>query len=300
MKIIDTFIFYNELTLLEYRLNLLNDVVDYFVIVEATRTHKGEEKPLFFSFNKNKFEKFASKIIHVIVDDLVSDIYIDKNIINLNKVDNIYWKNEYHQRNCISNGILKLSLKPNDYIIISDCDEIPDPNTLKIIKFENHIFDYVNLNQSLYYYNLNCKQYYKDKEKNDSTSIWSLSKIVSYECYVKYNCSPNLFRKTYLNYNFIMRGGWHLSYFGNASFIKNKINQFTHQELNTEQNNNINHIEQSIKNHKSFFKGETEDTCIIYTPINENNYLPPMYDIYLTDFYDKCSSSSIISGESLP
>ena len=36
MKIIDCFIFYNELDLLNYRLNVLNNVVDYFIIVEAT------------------------------------------------------------------------------------------------------------------------------------------------------------------------------------------------------------------------------------------------------------------------
>ena len=46
IKIIDCFIFYNELDLLEYRLNILNDVVDYFVIVESTHTFVGKEKVL--------------------------------------------------------------------------------------------------------------------------------------------------------------------------------------------------------------------------------------------------------------
>ena len=35
MKIIDSFIFYNELDLLEYRLSILNDLVDYFILVES-------------------------------------------------------------------------------------------------------------------------------------------------------------------------------------------------------------------------------------------------------------------------
>ena len=48
MKIIDCFSFYNELDLLTYRLNLLNDYVDYFVIVEARQTHAGKDKILFF------------------------------------------------------------------------------------------------------------------------------------------------------------------------------------------------------------------------------------------------------------
>ena len=43
-KIIDCFIFYNELDLLNYRLNLLDEYVDYFVLVEATHTFVGNEK----------------------------------------------------------------------------------------------------------------------------------------------------------------------------------------------------------------------------------------------------------------
>jgi beta-1,4-mannosyl-glycoprotein beta-1,4-N-acetylglucosaminyltransferase len=283
MKIIDTFIFYNELTLLKYRLNLLNDIVDYFVIVEATKTHKGEEKPLFYSFNKNFFIEFASKIIHVVVTDLVS---IDNNNIDVLSNNNQYWKNEIYQRNCINNGISKLKLEKNDYIIISDCDEIPDPNTLKIIKYQNIIFDHVILNQSLYYYNLNCKHY----SNNSNNSVWSLSKIISYECYKNdYNCLPNNCRKINLNDNYIIKGGWHLSYFGNSKFIQNKVKQFAHQELNNNDNTNLDHIEQSIKQHKQFFDDNQNDssnkTYILYTPISENDYLPPLYNIYLTDFY---------------
>lgn len=47
MKIIDCFIFYNELDLLTYRFNLLNDIVDYFIIVESTHTFVGKEKNCF-------------------------------------------------------------------------------------------------------------------------------------------------------------------------------------------------------------------------------------------------------------
>ena len=49
MKIVDCFTFYNELELLNYRLNILDDVVDYFVIVEATHTFIGNEKKLYFN-----------------------------------------------------------------------------------------------------------------------------------------------------------------------------------------------------------------------------------------------------------
>ena len=41
MKIIDSFIFYNELDLLEYRLSILNEYVDYFILVESSYTFTG-------------------------------------------------------------------------------------------------------------------------------------------------------------------------------------------------------------------------------------------------------------------
>ena len=40
------FSFFNELDLLELRLHELNKVVDYFVLVEATLTHSGWNKPI--------------------------------------------------------------------------------------------------------------------------------------------------------------------------------------------------------------------------------------------------------------
>ena len=70
MKIYDCFTFYNELDLLEIRLNELDSVVDYFVIVEATKTQTGLDKPLFFDLNKKRYTKFKHKIIHVKVHNM--------------------------------------------------------------------------------------------------------------------------------------------------------------------------------------------------------------------------------------
>ena len=86
--IYDCFTFFNEFDLLEIRLNELDSVVDKFVLVEATKTFSGKDKPLYFNENKNKFNKFLNKIIHVIVDEYP----------NLNGD----WVIENHQRNEIS------------------------------------------------------------------------------------------------------------------------------------------------------------------------------------------------------
>lgn len=69
MKVIDCFIFYNELDMLKFRLNELNDIVDYFVIVECTKTFANADKELYFENNKEQFSKYLDKIIHIIVKE---------------------------------------------------------------------------------------------------------------------------------------------------------------------------------------------------------------------------------------
>ena len=68
----DCFTYFNEDRLLELRFETLSDVVDVFVVVEATRTHTGIPKPLLF--DRDRFPKFADRIRHVVVDDLSPDV----------------------------------------------------------------------------------------------------------------------------------------------------------------------------------------------------------------------------------
>ena len=89
--------------MLTYRLNILNEIVDYFIIVEATHTHTGKEKQLFYQENKHLFEKFQHKIIHIVVDDF------PYKYPNINIEDGHQWVNERFQRDCISRGLNKLS-----------------------------------------------------------------------------------------------------------------------------------------------------------------------------------------------
>jgi hypothetical protein len=64
-KIIDCFIFYNELNMLEFRFQeLYNDVN---VLVKSTITSK--DKILYYNENIDLFSKYKDKIIHIIVDD---------------------------------------------------------------------------------------------------------------------------------------------------------------------------------------------------------------------------------------
>ena len=113
MKIYDCFTFFNELDLLEVRLNELNDHVDHFVLVEAEESFTGNPKPLHFEENKERFEKFLDKIIHIKVE---------------RKPGLGDWPRQHFQRNCIARGLVNAD--PEDVVIISDLDEIPRGSSL--------------------------------------------------------------------------------------------------------------------------------------------------------------------------
>jgi beta-1,4-mannosyl-glycoprotein beta-1,4-N-acetylglucosaminyltransferase len=266
MKIIDCFIFYNELDLLKYRLNTLYDYIDYFIIVESIYTHSGKEKILFYETNKEMFEEFKTKIIHIILDDFPFKFP------NIDYSKNEQWVNEHFQRNEIKKGIEKLNLNNEDIIILSDLDEIPDYNILFHIKNYNFKLDDIySLEQDFYYYNLNSKKIQK----------WYFSKILSYDKYKKLNISFSNIRYI-MDCKFIKKGGWHLSYFGDKYTIQNKIKEFVHQEFNNEKYIDVNIIEEKIKNQKDLFNRDNED--IENIPVIKNDYLPHNYEKYLMNY----------------
>ena len=269
-KIIDCFIFYNELDLLNYRLSLLDNVVDYFVLVESRHTHSGNKTKLYYNENKHLFEKYNTKIIHIIVDDFK---YIN-NIENKNsKITGLIWGNEIYHRNCIKKGLEEIShmISEDDYIIITDLDEIPNPNILYQFKQQKYNNSVYSLEMDLYYYNLNHKS--KDQ--------WYSGKIIRYSWLLSQNFSCNEVR--FLECEIIKNSGWHLSYFGDIDFVKNKLKSFAHQEFNTK--DVFENLEKNINN-KSDLLGR-KDVEIVFIETCKNKHLPPNYKLLLKNFYKK-------------
>ena len=273
MKIVDSFIFYNELDILNYRLSILDDYVDYFVLVESRYTFAGDLKPLYYLENKDKFEKFNSKVIHIVVD-----LPFKKPNINYNL--NQQWENESHQRNCIEYGINMISnkLDNDDIILTSDVDEIPNPNVLINAKSNNLIFNNNCLNRlalDMYYYNL----YYRLGEGSN----WHGIKLMTFFAYKNINLTFQQMRvwEHTNNVPIIEKGGWHLSYFGNIDFIINKIGSYSHQEYNNSEYTDKNVLENKLKNGINLLN----NSQLVYIPIEENKNLPYKYDVYLTNFY---------------
>ena len=149
--IIDCFLLFQELDLLEIRLNYLNEFVDKFLIVEACQSFTGQRKDFIFEKNKDRFSKFINKIYyHKICDfhsspsNLFEFLSKSKNkdkqfIYKLLKKHNHYdkklfwWVLESYQRECIHLALKKIC-KISDQIILSDIDEIPSRNFFKSYK----------------------------------------------------------------------------------------------------------------------------------------------------------------------
>jgi beta-1,4-mannosyl-glycoprotein beta-1,4-N-acetylglucosaminyltransferase len=64
IKVLDAVLMSNELDLLEIRLNELDSVVDYFLIVESNATFTGLPKETYFGKNRTRFAKFEHKIVY--------------------------------------------------------------------------------------------------------------------------------------------------------------------------------------------------------------------------------------------
>lgn len=268
MKIIDCFIFYNEKEMLNYRIKMLNKYVDYFVIVEATHTHSGKEKPLtslempeIFGDNSD----FKNKIIHIIIDDFP---FIFPTI---DYSKNEQWKNENYQRNCIEKGLNKITdLQNEDIIIITDLDEIPNP--LILLKIKDCLIKVTAniLEMDMYYYNLNTK--HKD--------IWVQAKIITFGSFKELKVGINDIRP--LTLPSIPNGGWHLSYFGDKYYIKNKIENFTHQEFNHPYFTSLENIEKRMNEFGDVY--DRNYVPIEKIAIKDNKNLPFQYEKYLQNF----------------
>lgn len=203
--IIDCFPFFNELDLLEIRLNSLAPYVDRFVLCEMTVTHSGNPKPLYFKENWELFSGFP--ITHLVATRPAMDVQID-----MGKQSGDAWRLEHYQREFLFNGIKDAD--PEDIILLSDLDEIPN--------LENYRGEEGAFKQKLYYYYLNVftntrlwKGTIATKRKNITTLSW----IRNHR-----NQIPTV----------VYDGGWHFSTLGTPEQIKYKIESFAHTELNTE------------------------------------------------------------------
>ena len=241
MAIYDCFQYFNEDHMVELRMNILNDYVDFFVISESTKTHQGDKKKL--NFEVNNFKKFKHKIIYTVAEFNVNNDFLN------HKGGESYI--EQHQRNNILNGLTQADA--NDLIILSDSDEIPDMKKINQIKPSTK---FTAFSQKMFMYKLNLQ--------NLNESDWIGSKV----CLKRHLSKPQKLRDLkFKNYPFwridkrnlqIISGGWHFSFLQNPEDIAKKIKSYSHGEYNTKDNVNIDGISQKINSMTDIFnRGNT-------------------------------------------
>ena len=263
MAVYDCFQFFNEEHILDLRFNILNEFVDFFVFVESTTDHQGKPKKL--NFDSKKFKKFNDKIIYIVVDD-TNDTIKKPHFGGESLV-------EQYQRNSLMKGLNKCS--DNDLIILSDVDEIPDPNKLNSFDKKNK---YAVFSQKMFNYKINLL--------NETESDWHGSKI----CLKKDLKSPqwlrNLKFKKYpfwridklRNLQIIENGGWHFAYLQNPEKILNKIKSFSHGEFSKGDFTDLEKIKKKINLGKDIF-----DRNISYRKVKIDSSFPK----YIIDNIEK-------------
>ena len=253
-KIFDCFMFNNEDLLLDIRLNILDSYVDYFVIVESRFMHSGREKRNFF--NIKSYKKFEKKIIYVFLEEIPNFI---KNSFSF-QVDkplspSVSWRYENYQRDQIIKGIANAS--PEDVILISDVDEIPNLSNLDLKKINYKILSF---KQKFFYYKFNYlsleyPSWFGTKlcrKKNLKSPQW-LRSLKTSKKYPFFRLDKIFFSKTYEHScKIIEDGGWHFSWIGNSKAIVDKIESTAHTELDNKKIKDTDKIEKYISNKRSF------------------------------------------------
>ena len=238
-KIVDAFYFYNELDLLEIRLNILDPYVDLFILSEARYTFSGLEKPLYFQENKERYSKFLHKIVYNEVEEGDEQLWAKAVLSpNVGRGEH-WWVREFYQKESIEKPIKKLH--PSDIIFLSDLDEIWNPQVLNGL----HLLEkYPALRpiQKAYHYYLN-------NASNQDIGGWTGTRVGTVETLLKKG--PNHFRtERETKSHLLENGGWHFSNLGDTSFIQKKMQSYGHQEHNN--STVLDRVGDCIKNNVDF------------------------------------------------
>jgi beta-1,4-mannosyl-glycoprotein beta-1,4-N-acetylglucosaminyltransferase len=260
MKIYDCFIFNHEVEMLELRLNILNDYVDYFIITEGDITFSGNPKESFYLKNKEKFAKWENKIIH--------------NYVNVPKDFTIPWDREIWSRNSPLNMDI---FDDDDVILSSDIDEIPNPEILEEVSSWIKDDSHFTFKQTRYVYYLNNVEC----QNGNIMDHWFGTRAATYN-YMKTTSVDDIREHTEFEDKItgylITNGGWHFSYCGGEDMIRKKIESFCDlQYQNSEVYDNIkNNMDKNVdlfnRNSFTYKKVDLDDSFPEFIIENKEKY----------------------------
>ena len=252
-KVYDLFLAGTELDMLEIRLNELDAVVDYFVIVESTSTFTNKPKPLYLRENFSRFAKFADKIIYRV---------IDFSTLSADGVDT--WTREHYQRNALFTQVFPGLLGPlapqfGDVLLVSDLDEIPKPSAVRTLR--NCEFPArTTLWSNFYYYSFQWHHKGGDLPKPQATFFQGLEATIL----------PEDLRSGEMGLQ-MPNASWHCSScFSTVGEMVKKIESFSHTEYDNPDYKDPEKVVQRVRLGKDLFDREGEG----YERIERNYDLP--------------------------
>jgi hypothetical protein len=247
IRVYDAFTFFNELDLLEIRLNILDPYVDYFVLLEAAKTYSGDPKPLYYAENKERFAKWNKKILHYVVDDVPSNVDdlrkvlyrrtsevdpLDRQIaIDALLTDNtgngeMEWFREFYIKEHLKKALAQARLNDDDICYISDLDEIWNPDLVIDYSKKDEVFKLIQKGYT----------YYLNNRNDERWTGWSGTIVTAYRN-IRYQCLNHLrtYGKMKDRYSFLRNGGWHFTFQGGYAGAKRKIEESNHFWYNPEE-----------------------------------------------------------------
>jgi beta-1,4-mannosyl-glycoprotein beta-1,4-N-acetylglucosaminyltransferase len=254
--------YFDEEVVADVRLNTLNEFVDYFVIVESKFTHKGDPREL--KFNHKKFEKFKKKIIYLVYEEKPSEIIKIFNEDSKQEKDGKYILNaaqrENGQRNYIKEGLK--NAEENDFILISDVDEIPNLSELNFKKIKKKI---ILFKQNMFYYKFNLRlpnliwTGTKGCKKKDLINPQWLRNIKDRK-YFFFRLDTFFSNTKYTSIQVIIDGGWHFSNIKTPKEIEHKLRSYLHHREFDEKPLSVEEIDKIIKNKQAIYDLKVDKT----------------------------------------
>ena len=233
MKIIDSTTYFEEDLMMDLRFNILDPYVDEFIVSEARFSHSGKEKEI--KFDKKKFSKFEKKINHIILEKEPNNIIKKDELSYVEKRHNSILRIK-EQRNHISKFLSKYS--PEDFLIYSDNDEIPDLKNFDLQKIKK---DVVIFKQKIFYYKFNLILPGIDWFGSKACKIKNLKTVdilrnSKNKKYAFYRIDALFSDIKHQSLQVVQNGGWHFS------------NLKTHEDLHKKYLNDENHSEYEALN----------------------------------------------------
>lgn len=255
MKIFDCTTYHSEDLILDIRLNILNENVSKFIIVESLYSHSGEKKKL--NFDINNFKKFKDKITYLVIEkepDGIKDISEAKNVSSVKRLNSLLRIEQSYDY--MINGLGDAN--EEDLIVLSDNDEIPNFNSNK---FKNSKKDIFIFKQLFFYYKLNL--YYnklpwfgsKAVKKKKINKFQSMSWIrnLKNKKYPFWRIDTFFSKLKNINVEIINDGGWHFTNLKSPEDLYIKFKNFGHHNEFDESGITIDFIREKIRKKEVFY-----------------------------------------------